>query len=407
MAKVERGLFAWFQEVILRRAPSEARNIIDLPPADATRGHGEAAAMGPIGREFAGVARLVGLREKQASLMGGYLDNLSRLRARLNQLKNQGDPGPGAKQFMQQTLEGSGSELSEALKYVDEQMLTGMTDSQKMALRPILVRPLIQTFAVIVTPSEAELNKTWRAQVLDPFQKSLAAKAPFAPGAPEATAAEIGQVFGPEGAIAKFVTTSMGPLVVRRGDVLAARTWADLGIALAPQAVASFPGWIAPLAANGVAPAGPPQTVFQLLPIQSPGIAEFTVEIAGQQMRYRNTAPAWTNMVHPGPQGVHGARISATTVDGRTVELFNEPSDQGLMKMINAATKKKKEGGVHELRWTSGPATVALELKIVSNPNETAAPQGQGFRGLRLPATIVGRDMPASANAVAMSGGAQ
>jgi type VI secretion system protein ImpL len=112
-------------------------------------------------------------------------------------------------------------------------------------------------------------------------------------------------------------------------------------------------------------------------------------------------------MVHPGPQGVHGARISATTVDGRTVELFNEPSDQGLMKMINAATKKKKEGGVHELRWTSGPATVALELKIVSNPNETAAPQGQGFRGLRLPATIVGRDMPASANAVAMSGGAQ
>ena len=110
------------------------------------------------------------------------------------------------------------------------------------------MRPLIQTFAVIVMPSETELNKTWRAQVLDPFQKSLAGKAPFAPGAPEASAAEIGQVFGPEGAIAKFVNTSMGPLVVRRGDVLAARTWADIGITLAPQAVASFPGWIAPLA---------------------------------------------------------------------------------------------------------------------------------------------------------------
>jgi type VI secretion system protein ImpL len=407
MAKAERGMFAWFQETILRRAPGEARNIIELPPADVAHGRGEAPAMGSIGREFAGVARLVGLREKQASLMGGYLDSLSHLRARLNQLKNQGDPGPGAKQFMQQTLEGSGSELSEALKYVDEQMLTGMTDSQKMALRPILVRPLIQTFAVIVTPSEAELNKTWRAQVLDPFQKSLAAKAPFAPGAVEATPAEIGQVFGPEGAIAKFVTTSMGPLVVRRGDMLAARTWADIGIALAPQAVASFPGWIAPLSANGVAPAGPPQTVFQLLPLQSPGISEFTVEIAGQQLRYRNTAPAWTNMVHPGPQGVHGARISAVTVDGRTVELFSETSDQGLKKMIDAATKKKKDGGVFELRWTSGPATVALDLKIVSNPDAPAAPQGQGFRGLRLPASIVGREMPAAGNAVALAGGAQ
>ena len=45
--------------------------------------------------------------------MTGYMDSLSRLRTRLNQLKNQGDPGPGAKQFMQQTLEGTGSELSD------------------------------------------------------------------------------------------------------------------------------------------------------------------------------------------------------------------------------------------------------------------------------------------------------
>jgi type VI secretion system protein ImpL len=248
---------------------------------------------------------------------------------------------------------------------------------------------------VIVMPSELELNKTWQAQVLEPFQKSLAHKAPFAQGAPEASAAEIGQVFGPEGAIAKFVSTSMGQLVVRRGDVLAARTWADIGIALAPQAVASFPGWIAPLSANGVAAPASPQTVFQLMPIQSPGITEFTVEIAGQQLRYRNTAAAWTNMVHPGPQGVHGARISAVTVDGRTVEVFNEPSDQGLKRMIDSAVRKKKDGGVFELHWNSGPVSVGVDLKIVSTPDAPAAGQGhgQGFRGLRLPQTIVGRDM--------------
>ncbi|MDB5935924.1 MAG: type secretion protein VasK, partial [Massilia sp.] len=409
MAQVEKGLFAWFKETILRRAPSEARNIVELP-ADSSRPHGDAPAMGPIGREFAGVARLVGLREKQASLMGGYLDSLSRLRGRLNQLKNQGDPGPGAKQFMQQTLEGNGSELSDALKFVDEQMLTGMTDSQKMALRPILVRPLIQTFAVIVTPSEAELNKTWRAQVIDPFQKALAAKAPFVPGAPEASAAEIGQVFGPDGAIAKFVNASMGPLVVRRGDVLAARTWADIGINLAPQVVASFPGWIAPLSANGVAAPTAPQTLFQLLPIQSPGIAEFTVEIAGQQLRYHNTPPAWTNMVHPGPQGVHGARITAVMVDGRTVELFNEPSDKGLEKMIAAAVRKKKGDRWNELRWNNGAVTVAVELKVVGDPNTASAPASQGFRGLRLPPAIAGRELAAPAAttlAAAGSGGAR
>ena len=48
-----------------------------------------------------------------------------------------------------------GQELADALRYVDEQMLTGMSDSQKGALRPLLVRPLTQTFAMIVLPSEA------------------------------------------------------------------------------------------------------------------------------------------------------------------------------------------------------------------------------------------------------------
>ena len=109
----------------------------------------------------------------------------------------------------------------------------------------------------------------------------------------EASHLEIGQFFGPEGLVAKFVTTAMGPLVVRRGDVLAPRTWADMGISLSPQMVARFPGWIAPLGAGGAAAtSGAAQTVFQILPSPAPGTLEYTVEIDGQQLRYRNTPAA-------------------------------------------------------------------------------------------------------------------
>jgi type VI secretion system protein ImpL len=391
-ARLKRGMLGWFREVVLRQAPSEARQLADsLGPLPV----GGVQAAGPVGREFAGVARLVGVKEKDASLMTGYLDALSRLRTRLNQLKNQGDPGPGAKQLMQQTLEGSGSELADALKYVDEQMLTGMSDSQKQMLRPLLVRPLIQTFAMIVLPSESEINKTWQAQVVEPFQKNLAAKYPFAAGAQlQATPAEIGQVFGPEGVVAKFVGATMGPLVVRRGDVLSSRTWADIGITLAPQAVSGFPGWVAPLSANGVAsPGGAPQTVFQLLPLSAPGVLEYTIEIDGQQLRYRNTPPAWANMVHPGPTGVAGARVSAVTFDGRTVELFNEPGQFGLQKLIESAAKKRLDGATFELRWNNGDVAVAVNLKRVSSPDSGGgdAQAGRGFRGLHLPEAIVGR----------------
>jgi type VI secretion system protein ImpL len=405
--KVKRGLLGWFREVVLRQAPSEARQVADsLAPLPV----GGAQAAGPVAREFAGVARLVVVKEKEASLMTGYLDALSKLRSRLNQLKNQGDPGPGARQLMQQTLEGSGSELAEALKYVDEQMLTGMSDPQKAMLRPLLVRPLVQTFAMIVLPSESEINKTWQAQVVEPFQKTLAGKYPFSPTAQmQATPAEIGQVFGPEGAVAKFVGSTMGPLVVRRGDVLTSRTWADIGITLAPQAASSFPGWVAPLSANGVATGSGPQTVFQLLPMSAPGVTEYTIEIDGQQLRYRNTPPAWVNMVHPGPQGVAGAKVSAVTFDGRTVELFNEPGEYGLTKLIAAATQKKLEGGMHELHWTAGNVSVAVTLKRVSSAAaSTDAQASRGFNGLRLPEAFVGRAAgPGPTAGPALAGAAQ
>ncbi|MEW6759769.1 MAG: type VI secretion system membrane subunit TssM [Pseudomonadota bacterium] len=408
LSKNERTFAMWFKEVILRRAPSDARTIANnVDPATLLGAQGA----GPIGREFAGVARLVGTREKDASLMTGYLDALSKLRTRLNVLKNQGDPGPGAKQFMQQTLEGNGSELADALRYVDEQMLTGMSDTQKAALRPLLVRPLIQTFAMIVLPSEGEINKTWQLQVVEPFQRSLAGKYPFNAGSSvEATPAEIGQIFGPEGEVAKFVNTAMGPLVVNRGGVLAPRTWADIGITLAPQVISGFPGWVAPLSSKGVATNAGPQTVFQILPHAAPGTLEYTIDIDGQQLRYKNTPPSWNNMVHPGPQGVAGVRISAVTFDGRTVELFNAPGESGLKRMIDAAQKKKKDGGVFELRWAAQNVSVTVDLKLVSSASANGnGEQSAGFKGMRLPPTIVGRplDAPPGGQVLASTQGGQ
>jgi type VI secretion system protein ImpL len=395
LKQAQSGFVNWIKNSLLRRGPSQINLQVQLEqPRD--------KPLGPVGREFTGVARLVAVKDKDASLMRGYLETLSKLRTRLNQLKNQGDPGPGARQFMQQTLEGSGSELADALRYVDEQMLTGMSDTQKQGIRPILVRPLVQTFAVLVAPAEAEINKTWLAQVYEPFQQSLANKYPFSPTARiEAASSEIARFFGPDGLIAKFAGIAMGPLVLRRGDVLAARTWADMGITLAPQTVARFPGWIAPIGAGGgAASSAVAQTVFQIQPMPAPGTLEYTVDIDGQQVRYRNTPAQWTNMVHPSQQGAPGARITAISFDGRSVEVFNEPGQFGLKRMIDAAAKQKRDGGVFELRWSSGAITVAMGLKIISSPEssgDAAAPQDQGFRDMRLPESIVGAQVVVAA----------
>ena len=390
--RAQRGVVDWFKETVLRQAPSGVNLNINL---GGTAGQ---IPMGPVGTEFAGVARLVVSKDKDASLMRGYMEGLSKLRSRFNQIKNQGDPGPGSKQLMQQTLDGSGSELSESLKYVDEQMLVGMTDLQRKAVRPILVRPLIQAFTVIVKPTEAELNKTWLAQVYDPFQKTLASKYPFSPDSKiEATSSEIGQFFGAEGATSKFVTTVMGNLVVRRGDTLLPKTWAEVGINLSPDVVANFPNWVAPLSAGGAAaPTGgtDAQTVFQIQPLPASGVTEYTVDIDGQQLRYRNTQAQWANFVWPNQQGAPGARISAMTFDGRTLEMANFPGRFGLEKLINSAQRKRKDNGVFELTWVNGGTSVSIDLKIVSSPQVpsgsggSAQPQSSGYKGMRLPSAV-------------------
>ena len=406
LSAAQKGFVAWFKQSVMGMAPSPVSVNMDINLAD------KSIALGPIGKEFNGLTKLMAPREGGETLFKTYLASLGKVRGRFNQMKTQGDPGPAARKMMTETFEGAG-ELSDALKLVDEQMLTGMSEATKQALRPLFVRPLMQAFGAIVRPSEAELNRSWMAQVYDPYQRTLASKYPFDRSSRvEASPAEIAKVFGAEGTVAKFTEQALGALVVRRGDVVSAKTWADMGVRLRPEFAAGLGMWVAPLAGQGGAAGGASgggaaaadaQTVFQMLPLAAPGLTEFTVDIDGQSVRYRNGAASWSHFVWPGP-GTPGVRISGVLNDGRSIEFFNEAGRFGLEKMINSAQRKKLDGNTFELRWPQNGVAVAVQLRIVSNtaPNPSAAPAtaagGSGKEGGAvavskpgaLPAIIVG-----------------
>jgi type VI secretion system protein ImpL len=291
--------------------------------------------------------------------------------------------------------------LSDALKYVDESMLTGMPDAERATVRPLLVRPLMQAFAVIITPAEQELNRTWAAQVFDPFNNTIGTKYPFTPDSRvEATPGEIGQVFGPDGAISKYVQATMGPLVTRRGDTLSARTWADMGVHLNPSFSSNLARYVAfqggaSAGGAGASGAGHGQTNFQVQPIPTAGLTEYTLEIDGQVMRYRNGPQNWAMFSWPSSQGQPGAKITAVTADGRTVEIANFPGQYGLKKLIDAAERKKVGNGLFNMTWTGSGHSVTVNLQLISDasPGSSASnsgPSDAGLRGLKLPATVVG-----------------
>ncbi|MGP1664534.1 MAG: ImcF-related family protein, partial [Rhodanobacter sp.] len=380
------GFTGWFKRVILRRQPAGLNANLDNPKgADGT------LRSGPVGSAFAGVARLMVARDNNPALLSNYLDMLAKLRTRLNAIKNQGDAGPGARELMQQTLSNNGSELSSGLQLVDEQMLDGLDDRQRNTLRPLLLRPLIQTFNALITPTESEINKIWRAQVYTPFESNLAQKYPFdSNGQVQAADTEIMQVFGPSGAIAKFTGDTLGPLVDRRGDTLTAKQWADMGITLSPTLMTSLAQWVAPL--GQTTGGGGSQTIFKIQPEPgSGGISEYTININGQSLRYRNTPPQWKPFVWDGSQANPMAQISAVTYDGRTVMIENINGSDALRKLFLAAKGTKDEDGVYTLTWSRDGVAVTVRLQVVSGEQTNAdGSQKQGLQGTTLPSTVSG-----------------
>lgn len=381
------GFVGWFKRVILRRQPSGMDVNLDNIKAPG----GQPLRTGPVGTAFAGVARLMIARNNNPPLLNNYLDMLAKLRTRLNAIKNQGDPGPGARQLMQKTLDGSGSELSAGLQLVDEQMLDGLDDRQRNTLRPLLLRPLMQTFNALVQPTETEINKIWTAQVYAPFEKNLAQKYPFdSNGQVQAANSEITQIFGPAGGIAKFASDTLGPLVDRRGDTLTAKQWADMGITLSPKLMAGFAQWVAPLGQTTDSSA---QTIFKIQPEPGiGGISEYTININGQSLRYRNTPPTWKPFVWDGSQTNPVAQISAVTYDGRTVMIENISGNDALKKLFLAAKGTlDKATGIYTLTWSKGPIAVTAHLQLVSGAQTNAdGSQKQGLQGTVLPTTVAG-----------------
>lgn len=384
LGAAKKGFVEWFKRIILRRAPSGVN--IDIDPSTGK----PTVQMGPIGKEFEGLNRLFAQRDGNPAMINMYFDALGKLRTRLNGVKGQGDPGPGARKLMQETLErNSSSEIFDVERVIDEQMLNGLNESQREALRPLLVRPLLQTFIALVPPTENEINRTWTEQVFRPFEDGIGKLYPYNSGSSaESNQADRDAIFGPNGAIAKFGTEALGSLVIRRGSSITPQRWADMGINLRPEFTTSYAGWIAGSGASSGG-AGQATSIIEILPEAAQG-REYTITIDGQVLRYRNTPPQWQTFELPGPQAGQGVRVEAVGVDGTSVEVFSAGGSTGMSRLYNASSPVKLGDNHYRMTLTQGGMTVSFELRIVRK--SVAPPTGGsgGQVGMRLPATVAG-----------------
>ena len=413
-----RSFVNWFKQTILRQSPAELRQ------AEAALGNSgstsdtatPAAPSGVIAQEFSSIHALVAPREdnQDLSLLDNYLASLGDVRTRFNNIARSDDIGPDALLFASQTLSPDGSELTKSLQILDEQILSQANSEIKKLVRPLLSEPLTRSFNMLLTPTKAEINKVWKAQVRKPFLDNLEKKYPFTANANlEATPAEIGQFFGEDGYVARFVNETLSPFIIRRGDQISSKIWNGAGLGLNPQFVADFGRYFTNYTGNSSAgspsTAGANQTTFQIMPLPVSGLTEYTIVVDGQQLRYRMGTQAWTTFVWPNPSSQPGASIRAKDYDGRDFTVFEEAGSFGVERMINSARRTELGDDIFEMAWSGDGITIPVRFRLISGSGGGTTPQGRAtnpFTGMKLPDEVIALGVTRSAMPVSDSNAA-
>lgn len=384
LAVPQKGFIAWFKRKVLNRSDAQMSQQLSNK------------AQGPISQEYQMFYQLVRKRDDQQnkSLLDEYMQNLAQVRSKFNDLKNAGEIGPSAMALVKQTISDQNSVFNTAQKHIDERMLVGLNDIDQQMIQKLLVSPLTQSFASLITPAQEEINKLWIIQAYQPFQANLSQKYPFNSSVSlQATSNEIGQIFGDTGSIARFVKEILDPLVIRRGYTLTSKTWKDLGISLNPQFVMNFQRYVTPI--NGMAtgtldqPTATPaanQSNFQFYPLQNPQLLSYTIDIDGQRMLYENGIQQWVNFVWPNRSAIPGARITAVDLQGQTHTIFDEPGEYGINRLIDSA-QRKEQNGSFEMVWrskTDPSVFVKVNFRLISGSSSGGIGSSRGYSGLQL-----------------------
>ena len=400
-----RSFIDWFKQTILRQSPAELRQA--EAALNNSSGSSNATSTVPktsgiIAQEFSSIHALVTPREdnQDLSLLDNYISSLGNIRTRFNNIARSNDIGPDALLFASQTLSPEGSELTKSLQILDEQILSQANSDMKQLVRPLLSEPLTRSFNMLLTPTKAEINKVWKAQVRKPFLDNLEQKYPFTANANlEATPAEIGQFFGEDGYVARFVNETLSPFIIRRGDQISSKIWNGAGLGLNPQFVADFGRYFvnytgsnnASASGSGNSTSTSNQTTFQIMPLPVSGLTEYTIVVDGQQLRYRMGTQAWTTFVWPNPSSQPGASIRAKDYDGKDFTVFEEAGSFGVERLINSARRTELGDNIFEMAWSGDGVTISVRFRIISGSSNTAS-QGRStnpFTGMKLPDEVI------------------
>lgn len=323
--------------------------------------------LGEVGQSFAGIALLV---KGDNAPINSYLDQLAKLKARMAGIASTNDPGGMARSLLQGNAAGGASELADSIAFVDNTLLAQVSPQTAEMVRPMLVRPLSQSYSALLGPVSDDINQAWANEVL-PQWRALSVKYPFSDAASTATIAEINRFIKPnDGTVDRFINKYLAGLVQRKGNELVPRAWGELGLRFNP----AFLSAVSRLSSLAGSQMQDSESIrFELQPQPTPGLSEIIFEIDGQEMRYRNGPQLWQPFAWNGNGQGSGARIQTVNYNGVASVAASHSGGTGLLRLLASARVLQDAPDGAQLSWPvrKGDDTqvIKVNFRVVSGVN--------------------------------------
>jgi len=332
---------------------------------------------GSLGSTFGPVLRLIGSLDGNAGAgsanpneqansdmsLQRYLDRISALRLRLQQINSSPDAEAQAKQLALSLFQGKGSELADTQAYA--QLVAASLGEQWASMGDALfIRPVVQATQTVLQPAQAGLNEAWNNGIVATWYKAFNGRYPFAQTDNDASLPELARFLRPQsGLIASFLQSQLAGVLELQGDQWVPNAGSKLNF---DPAFLTAVNTLQRIGARLLVQ-GEPQYRFDLKPMPTPGVEDTILTIDTQKLHYYNQRETWQNLVWPVNQTQDaGTRLQWQTEKAGTNKQYEFTGRWALVRLLERARIEPIDSATYQLTWQATPDVSAPASSTIS-----------------------------------------
>ncbi|MEJ8799832.1 type VI secretion IcmF C-terminal domain-containing protein, partial [Trinickia caryophylli] len=300
-----------------------------------------------------------------------YLERVTAMRLKLEQIVSNPDPDAMARLAAQAVLQGKASDIADSRDYASR--VAASLGQRWSGFGELFRSPFDQAWQVVVQPAASSLNEIWRTAIVTEWNRAFGGRYPFADSDNDASLPEMARFMRPDnGVITQFVTTHLAGVIERQGDRWVAAQGASQG------ALAIDPAFLSSLnrlarVSTVLFPSGDAHVRYELQAVPTPGVTEMKFVLSGRELHYFNQKQAWVPFEWPGQSLENLSHIEWQTERGGLRTALDAQGRFGLIRLLERAKATQQDSARYLLAWTPD-ASQGIPLSVQLRSEAGAGP---------------------------------